>query len=343
MHPIARSVPILILLLCFANHVSAQEPAADPLGETTQTPAEETASTAETSSTAETALAPAETVTEIWRIGVSVQSGTAQCRNVFATFPVPGEWPEQSVRLVDRVVSQHVSAYQLNQLGEGLQRVELQMRYVPSGADATVTFDFEITKSRIAAPEDTSQYRAPERLDSELRKYLTSSPYIDPRHPKIRAAVAEAKLDENASAWQQVEAMYDWVREKVEYREGDIKQATEALEDGYGDCEELTSLFVAMCRAQRIPARMVWVPGHCYPEFYLENAGGEGRWFPCQAAGTRQFGSMDEFRPILQKGDRFKVPEKRSVQRYVSEFCKIDAVVGTGKPSVEFIRRRLDD
>ena len=52
----------------------------------------------------------------------------------------------------------------------------------------------------------------------------------------------------------------------------------------------------------------VWVPGHCYPEFYLEDAEGRGHWIPCQAAGTRAFGSMPEHRPILQKGDNFRVP-----------------------------------
>ena len=99
------------------------------------------------------------------------------------------------------------------------------------------------------------------------------------------------------------------------------------LTEGRGDCEEMTSLFVALCRNARVPARMVWIPDHCYPEFYLEDADGEGFWFPCQAAGTRQFGRMDEYRPVLQKGDRFKVPEKKVPVRYVSEFLNVIDVV----------------
>ena len=65
----------------------------------------------------------------------------------------------------------------------------------------------------------------------------------------------------------------------------------------------MSSLFVAICRADGIPARLVRVPGHCYPEFYLLDRDGKGRWFPCQAAGTRAFGGMPDPRPILQKGD----------------------------------------
>ncbi len=110
------------------------------------------------------------------------------------------------------------------------------------------------------------------------------------------------------------------------------------LNDKTGDCEELTSLFIALCRASKIPARTVWVPEHCYPEFYLVDDDGKGHWFPCQAAGTRCFGGIPELRPILQKGDNFKDPERpRERQRYVSEFLKGSG--GAGKPTVKFIRQ----
>ena len=104
--------------------------------------------------------------------------------------------------------------------------------------------------------------------------------------------------------------MFDWVRANVKYEFAEeIKPAIEALKDGKGDCEELSSLVIALCRASGIPARAVWVPGHCYPEFCLNDEQGKPHWFPCQAAGAdRQFGSMIEDRPILQKGDNFRVP-----------------------------------
>jgi hypothetical protein len=38
----------------------------------------------------------------------------------------------------------------------------------------------------------------------------------------------------------------------------------------------------------------------------------------------------------LQKGDNYKVPEKRGPQRYVAEFLKINSV--GGKPQVRFTR-----
>ena len=103
----------------------------------------------------------------------------------------------------------------------------------------------------------------------------------------------------------------------------------------------MTSLFVAICRSSRIPARMVWIPDHCYPEFYLEDTQGQGTWFPCQAAGTRQFGAMDEYRPVLQKGDRFKVAEKRQPVRYVAEFFRC-VPQGKRDPRPLFVREVIE-
>lgn len=274
-----------------------------------------------------------------WQVGVKVTTSSGSCKHVFATFPVPTDWPEQSVVLAEKELSRYVSAWEVRDLTGGAKQVVLQMANIPPATQSDALFTFEVTKSRITGGDDNTDLVIPKSLDRDARIYLGSSPYIDPRHGKIRKIVTELDSDAPESAWQQVEQIYDWVRDNVEYQEGKIKSAVDAINDGVGDCEELTSLFVALCRARRIPARMVWVPGHCYPEFMLQDADGNATWFPCQAAGTRQFGEMDEYKPILQKGDRFKVPEKKALQRYVAEYCKINA---TQKPQVTFVRELID-
>jgi len=60
------------------------------------------------------------------------------------------------------------------------------------------------------------------------------------------------------------------------------------------------------------------------PEFYLEDDKGKGHWFPCQSAGAREFGGINDTRPILQKGDNFRGPKGK--QRYMAEHL-------TGKPA----------
>jgi hypothetical protein len=181
----------------------------------------------------------------------------------------------------------------------------------------------------------------PKKLTRQIRLYLGPSPKIESRDPKILKLAKEITADKE-KAWDRVEAIYDWVRTKVKYENGPLKGALAALKDGTGDCEELTSLFIALCRAVDIPARTVWVPGHCYPEFYLLDDKGAGHWFPCQAAGSREFGGITELRPVLQKGDNFKAPRgDREHQRYMAESLTGKPVPGGGKPQVRFVREKV--
>lgn len=279
--------------------------------------------------------------TQLWRIGLVLETPVT-CSNVLATFAVPMAWPEQTVELVSKRIDSAVSKWDVRNLPGGARQVVVQMARVPAGSAVNAVFEFKIERARILGPEQTSDLVIPQRPSRELRLFMGNSPYIDATHGRIKAASREIAMMESENDWQKVEQIYDYVREKVEYVEGSLKNASEALTDGKGDCEEMTSLFVALCRNARIPARMVWIPDHCYPEFYLEDSEGEGYWFPCQAAGTRQFGRMDEYRPVLQKGDRFKVPEKKVPVRYVSEFFRCDRR-GKSNPDPIFIREQLDD
>jgi hypothetical protein len=272
-----------------------------------------------------------------WKVGMEVEAIGGPCQNLYGTVPVPTDWPGQIVRIVDEDVSPAVRSVRYRTLDGGAKQMLITIPRLRAGDRAHALVTFEIERDQVAAPDDPEQFRQPRKLSRDIRKYLAASPYIEVRHPEIRNLAKEV-YDENLPAWKRVEAIYDHVRDTVEYRNGKLKGALAALKDGSGDCEELSSLFIALCRANDIPARTVWVPDHCYPEFYLEDQDGEGQWFPCQAAGTRSFGTMPDLRPILQKGDNFKVPEKKERQRYVAEFLTGAATRGGGRPKVHFIR-----
>ncbi len=278
--------------------------------------------------------------TQRWRIGL-VLNTPVTCKRAYATFPIPTEWPEQKVRIVSQNQDPGVTAWTTRELLGGARQVLLQMPHVTAGQTVELTFTIEIERSRILGPEDTSALRIPVRTSREMKLYFGNSPYIDASDSLIRKASQEIAAMDAESDWQRVENIYDYVRDHVEYTTSDLANASTALREGKGDCEGMTSLFIALCRNAKVPARMVWIPDHCYPEFYLEDESGKGTWFPCQAAGTRQFGRMDEYRPVLQKGDRFKVPEDKSPVRYVSEFFSCDTA-GKRNPSPNFVREQLD-
>ena len=275
-----------------------------------------------------------------WQVGL-VLTTPVTCTNILATFPVPMEWPEQKVKVISQTVDRQVTGWKIRDLVGGAKQVVLKMGRVTAGARAELTLTLEVTRSRTLAPQKTDDLVIPKKLDRSMRLFIGPSPQIDISNPRIKTAAKELAARDYENDWDRVEQIYDYVREKVKYVEGPLKNASVALRDGRGDCEEMTSLFVALCRRARVPARMVWIPEHCYPEFYLEDGEGEGHWFPCQAAGTRQFGRMDEDKPILQKGDRFTVPEKKGTPvRYVAEFFQCDRQ-GKGTPRPEFIRKRI--
>ncbi len=275
-----------------------------------------------------------------WQAGVELLAVGAPCRGLVGSVPVPIDWPEQRVRVVEEDVTPNATiSYRM--VDDTVRQMVVRIPFLPANEEARAVVTFEVQRSVLLPPTETSHFRIPENrdLDRQLRIYLGPSPLIESRHARIRALAREIGADAE-TAWERVEAIYDWVRENVEYEHGPIKGALAALRDGTGDCEEMTSLFIAICRAAGIPARSVWVPGHTYPEFYLVDDEGRGHWFPCQAAGSREFGGMTEFRPVLQKGDNFRPPHNpRDRQRYLAEH-----LTGTGgRPKYRFIRELLDD
>ncbi len=275
-------------------------------------------------------------------IGVRVAAGDGNMLNTMAMTVFPTDWPEQKVEVIEVNVPPNFR-YDFRDLPNNNRQLLFQAQLIPAHATIEATLKLRIEKKHTLGPSETTSFVIPRGLPRDLKNYLGNSPYIEADNPEIRRIVRGVEADEPLNDWQRVEMLYDWVRENIAYENGDLKTVREALKDRTGDCEEMTSTFVALCRAARVPARVVWIPNHCYPEFYLEDQAGVGYWFPCQVAGTRNFGSMPEYLPILQKGDRFKVPEKPEVQRYLADYLKSAKVLGRVDPKVEFVRQLLGD
>lgn len=287
----------------------------------------------------ETSTSLGEAQTQRWQAGIIVRAGSGGCRGIVGYTTVPTDWAEQTVRIVDEDISPRARVSYKMVSGMAKQ-MEIRIPMLPAGETANAVVTFEVERRTILPPTDTSVYKIPEASEIEpiVRKFLAPSPLIESTDRTIRNLAREI-ITPVEGDWEKVEAIYDWVRENVEYKNGPIKGALAALRDKTGDCEELTSLFIAMCRCSGVPARTVWVDGHCYPEFYLVDGEGKGHWFPCQAAGSRAFGGIPEFRPALQKGDNIRP----SYNRYKPQRYLADHLTGSGssRPSVQFIRKQV--
>lgn len=283
-------------------------------------------------------------VTIRFRVGAEISATRGACKNILAMVTVPLECPEQKVVLIEEDFSPEVDVtYRSLPSGE-VNQMLISIPFLANGATAHAYVTAEVTTSPILPPDNTEDLKIPERVRGQLRMFTSGSPYIETKHRTIRtlAKTILKDLDESATDWEKVEAIYDHVQEHVKYVEGPDKSALDALRDEQADCQGRSALFIALCRANDIPARMVWVDGHVFPEFYLEHAEGEGRWYPCESAGTRAFGEMPLARTILQKGDNFRVPERKEKLRYASDFLIGLPTQGGGRPNVKYLRQLLN-
>lgn len=289
-------------------------------------------------STAKPGIRLSEPVESVWEFGVKVNS-TGNGKQISVSVPIPREWPEQQLEVITEDKTPNVGRFVEKDITKYARQFTYSVNRMGAGDSATGLIRFKVKKRYIAAPKDISQYTIAKKVPKKLRTFLKPSPFIESNHKRIKT-IAKELHDESLSGWDQVETFYKWVRENIEYK-FDVQNHSclTALDSKFGDCEELSATFIAICRASGIPARAVWVPGHTYPEFYLEDKDGEGHWFPCQAAGTYEFGSMSDLKPILQKGDRFRIPGQREEVRYLRP--TLTASEGAGL-SIEWIAREKE-
>lgn len=130
---------------------------------------------------------------------------------------------------------------------------------------------------------------AQKELNTNLSKnpnfedFLKPEKYIEVDHPQIQEIAKNiAALDEVDA----VKSIYNYVIDNIEYGgfNKDALGAVKANQQKKGDCTEYSDLFVALCRANNIPARAISgyttefnnTPKHNWVEVYLEEYG----WVP---------------------------------------------------------------
>lgn len=250
-----------------------------------------------------------------WKFGMVVSASGGNLGRLSGTVTIPIPWPEQGLRLVGQDLSPGVTLT-YKSYGTAKQMV-ISFPHVATGKSVHAILIAEVTRHALLPPDKTDGLAVPDAksLPAELKAYLGPSKLIESTEPRIKA-IAKQLAAGQTRAWPHVRAIYDWVRKTIKYQEkkADASGKKEepvgclkAIDRGTGDCNELTSTFIALCRASGIPARTVRIPHHCYPEFYLVDGQGEGHWYPAEVSGTEDFGGIRTNTPILQKGDNFRI------------------------------------
>ncbi len=220
-----------------------------------------------------------ESIEQVWRVGLTVLPG-AQLENVSAMLPIPMDWPEQEVRGIEeeKLDAAMTGSIRYEQIDAGAREMVLQLGRLRPHRKVEIIVDVKLVNYELLPPSNPDDYVIPKRIPMALRRYVKESPYIECKERIFQKMFHDITRDKK-SGWEEVEAIYAFVQNNVKYDEAQKFRGTPKgalaltkMPEGEwnGDCKDMSCLFVAICRAGSIPARIVRVPEHCYAEFYLE-------------------------------------------------------------------------
>ena len=226
---------------------------------------------------------------------------------VRASVPIPREWPEQRIEAGPPETTRCKA--KIEQTPPGAAALTIATSTLKPNEIASVTYRQRVFV-KTHAPKRPEDYPSLPKIDAKARAFLAPTPTVDSNDAAIRAKAAEI-CEEIKSPWDKAKRLSLWTFNHLEYKLMSYTSAKEAFDSKIGDCEERSSLFIAMCRSQGIPARSVISPGktrkdsgHCWSEILLADADGNAEWLPVDV-GLRWFAELPVAPLVLQKGDNY--------------------------------------
>lgn len=271
----------------------------------------------------------------VWRVACKIAANGGDSNNIRITMPIPQDWPEQTVVQTDESVPPETAQVEIRDLPRAPRQVVMNMASLRKGNTAVFSFDYDVEIRPVLPPADTSWYQVPEKLEKDLRHWLEESPRIKVKEARLRTIARELATGPATSGWERVAAIQGWVFDNVQPGNEPREDTADTIKQKSGTSEDRFRLFVALCRASGIPARLVWADNNDHAEFYLVDDRGGGHWFPCLLSPGIPLGCNPHPKVVLQKGDHFEVPEKKKQElEFVTGFV---AARGTGRPAVGFV------
>jgi transglutaminase-like putative cysteine protease len=133
----------------------------------------------------------------------------------------------------------------------------LCQRMIAPAGPFTITTEVEVETAETILLNWGGPPTWPEQLPDEALVFLLPSRYCP--SDRLKALAAEVVAGARPG-YDQVDAIRAWIREHIEYRYGVSNESTSALEtiqDAAGVCRDFAHIGVSLCRALRVPARMV--------------------------------------------------------------------------------------
>ncbi|MEW5801615.1 MAG: transglutaminase domain-containing protein [bacterium] len=179
---------------------------------------------------------------EFWTYGPVKQTATQRCVSIEASYP-----------------------YQLITDDSGNQILAFSFENLPPYAIKIITIRAELEFSELSN----------QLPGQDTRAFLLAEEYIESDNPELSGFARGFQGPEPSKV---VENIFHWITENIKYM-GYVKNnrgALYAFRNRQGDCTEFMNLFIALCRANTIPAR--GIGGYVCPESSTLKAGEYHNW-----------------------------------------------------------------
>lgn len=252
-------------------------------------------------------------------IGIELH-GQGNATQLKATTPVPSQCPEQKIDS-EKVETKDCEA-EVRDVAPYARQLVLAAGEIVAGQVISAVVHFKLTLFKQYLDYERDQFPQKQTIPSDVRHdYLGDSPGIQTRTPQVQKLLAKLKSSQD-HPWDLARKIADWIRHNVRPQIQPFSGVTAALDNLRGDCAEMSAIFVALCRAAEIPARLVWVPNHNWAEFCLVDDKGKEQWIPAHTACYFWFGWTGVHELVIQKGDRIRVPEKLVNYRLLEDWMQ---------------------
>lgn len=174
--------------------------------------------------------------------------GTTPSNNIRMEIPLLAKLDSPYQLLLEERFSHQPSQLSGREMGGRTMLVEIPS--LDPGASETITLNYVLAAQRPAAAGSPA---------ADLSQYLLPSPKVESDHAEIMATAARITSD-IAGDYEKARAIYSFVIGQMTYTldaSNRNQGAISALNSRQGVCEDYASLFVALCRAAGIPARVV--------------------------------------------------------------------------------------
>lgn len=225
--------------------------------------------------THQTTIASKSKIEVIWRFDFSLQA--APSKMTFVT-PIPKTIAQRQQITNIEFLTKPLRTFDKN----GTRYAEFAFSKPPTQFTLIMKINATLFKYDLATARKKDEQK--ELSEVDVNDFLKHERYIEKNDPKIQQIANSIKDSDRVST---VKQLYDYVADNIRYVNFQRELgAAKVLQRKQGACTEYSDLFVALCRAKGIPARVVKgfvtepvnspSPKHAWAEVYLKKYG----WVP---------------------------------------------------------------